>query len=327
METVKKILSDVWREIYDIDWNQSAYNSRKARVCATFSKLSYLAIPEFEFEERGRFKLIPCTTYHEAVTSRSVVVTAESLRVGDIQRPFILFGRHAVVLGIRMGNVLFIGVRGTSSLYNSTKLYDWRVNLTARRTPIGGEARLHQGFLLAATENLSRLYHELDILIGKDDVQIYVTGHSLGGAVASIIFNILSGTVPIHGNGCYGCDCIIGARKFYPFASHRIREHFINSAYTFGTPRYENIISTLLLRSPYQVYHEEDIVPMVPARWMGYADGIHRIKKPTNSFHDSKSKSDEFWGRMLRRFSPNQTISRILWHHCIENYHEGLDNT
>jgi hypothetical protein len=64
-DELKNIISKVANPT--INWKDQSFDLQKALVCAKFSQLAYTAIEKFEFEARGRFKLIPCIAYYDVI--------------------------------------------------------------------------------------------------------------------------------------------------------------------------------------------------------------------------------------------------------------------
>ena len=124
---------------------------------------------------------------------------------------------------------------------------DWMTNLqysltpvdfpqTERKEPTG---KVHQGFLNAFRSVKDQIDRYLPCAEG---LPIFITGHSLGGALATL------GAAHLSGWGLAAC-------------------------YTFGAPRVGNKVFASRLRTPvYRVVNPLDPVPLVPGRWRGYRD-------------------------------------------------------
>ena len=109
------------------------------------------------------------------------------------------------------------------------------------------DAKIHRGF--------DRAYHAIQRMVEEDvtalveeypDFPVYVTGHSLGGALATLAaldLTVLKPKIPVH-------------------------------VYTFGAPRVGNDAFQLYFQSQIansiRVVHEKDIVPHLPFRFLGY---------------------------------------------------------
>ncbi|HRI12798.1 MAG TPA: lipase family protein [Verrucomicrobiota bacterium] len=126
---------------------------------------------------------------------------------------------------------VLVSFRGTK------ELGDWLTDLNALRASVSyGE--LHRGFLDAFNDVRSAL-RDLVEQAGASGKRVWVTGHSLGGALSTIMAGELLGELPIHG------------------------------IYTFGQPRVVNRRSQAYFREPYagryfRFVNDDDIVPKVP---------------------------------------------------------------
>jgi hypothetical protein len=132
--------------------------------------------------------------------------------------------------------LIVLAFRGTRSIAN------WETNLHAWLThPAGADARLrvHQGFYRAferlsdGAKGIRQKINEIEkTTVGR--IPIYVTGHSLGGALAQIAAAVL------------GSDQMA-------------------ACYTFGSPRVGNYVVDLWVKPPsYRLINYADIVPQVP---------------------------------------------------------------
>lgn len=141
---------------------------------------------------------------------------------------------HCVV--IDAGDCLVVAFRGTDSIR------DWITDAQFMRRvlmqfPNGERVEVHSGFLSAYNSILGPLTSKLRPFASR---LIFVTGHSLGGALAKLS------------------------------ALELQRQGFnIAQVYTFGQPRVGNgaftrLYDAALGRSTFRVVHEEDIVPRVP---------------------------------------------------------------
>lgn len=126
----------------------------------------------------------------------------------------------------------------------SANLADWGVNLDAVRVPLRShpEIGVHLGFWSAWRALESQVRAAVDAL--PPDLGLYVTGHSLGGALAQI-------------------------------AAAELERDELAACYTFGSPRVATAGFDELVKAPhYRVVHDWDLVPGVPAPspW-GYLHG------------------------------------------------------
>lgn len=161
------------------------------------------------------------------------------------------FGYVAWGRGARQGECL-IAVRGTYV----ASLHDWLTN--ARMGGVKGPSghMVHAGFLRAAQSVLPQITQQLR---GRSPSALHVVGHSLGGAMAGLLADSLGGL---------GCRTRL---------------------YTFGAPRCglephaEYLTHRLGAENIYRVYHDTDMVPMVPLfpySHLPYGDNAYRLKGP-----------------------------------------------
>ena len=149
-----------------------------------------------------------------------------------------------------------VSFRGTENIR------DWETNLQYSQTPAASPypavnesgGRVHQGFLDAFMSVREQIAQYLPRAEG---VPIYITGHSLGGALATL------GAVYLSGWGPAAC-------------------------YTFGAPRVgDKEFSKRLQTSVYRVVNPLDTVPRVPARSQGYCHAGVEKKLRSTSFTDT----------------------------------------
>ena len=138
-----------------------------------------------------------------------------------------------------------IAFRGTRDLAN------WILDLDVRKAALAYHVKVHQGFLNATEALLPLLLAEL-LPPGLDKAQVkplYITGHSLGGALASLAALFLY-------------------REGLPVAA----------VYTFASPRVGNrewrmIYDDSLGERSYRIVAEGDLVPYLP----GLLDGFRHV--------------------------------------------------
>ena len=126
-----------------------------------------------------------------------------------------------------------LAFRGTEQ-----KLADFKTDLKAeliKAPDANTEELIHKGFY----EAFNSVRKEVDRDLGKDkDLPLYVTGHSLGGALAIV-------------------------------ATRFIAKDSLGACYTFGSPRVGNLDMSLVFRTPiYRIVNSSDIVPRTPPAWI-----------------------------------------------------------
>jgi hypothetical protein len=161
------------------------------------------------------------------------------------------FGYVAWGKGSRQDECL-VAVRGTYV----ASLHDWLTN--ARMGGVTGPSGfpVHAGFWRAAQSVLPQIREQLR---GRKVSALHVVGHSLGGAMAGLIADSLSGI---------GCTT-----RLYTFGAPRcgLEQHARYLTHRLGA---DNI---------YRVYHDTDLVPMVPVfpySHMPYGGNAYRLKGP-----------------------------------------------
>jgi hypothetical protein len=123
---------------------------------------------------------------------------------------------------------------------------DWKTNFRLQFVVLQGGARVHAGFFLAYLTIRDTLFATVKKLTVAKPRPVYVTGHSLGGALAMMATAELS--------------------------NHDDRElrDCIAACYTFGSPKVGDRSFDQFVKVPlYRVTNGIDIVPAVPP-WFGY---------------------------------------------------------
>jgi len=256
MELTQRI-TDVWADINSItDWDEPYFDWNKAYVAAVFAKIAYLHIPQYELKKTNRANLIPCVEYREIVKGAGNVGVEQILRSSDFGEHFIVEKPYAIAVVVKIKKIVFISLRGTQ------QLYDWLVNLNASKSrpyaDLNADIYFHKGFHRATASCMHEIHSEIMKRFGKGNT-IYVTGHSLGGALAAIL-HALANRDPVTYRH-------IGQTTSYEYLS-------THSCYTFGMPRYGNFHAVEHFASPFHIYNQSDIVPTVPPKFFGFDDSL-----------------------------------------------------
>lgn len=195
---------------------------------------------------------------------------------------------------IRRGNDVVIAFRGTSDLQ------DWRTDIKVRRNDWDGR-KVHRGFATAFEAVRKTILEE--VLPGYDRYRIWITGHSLGGALAILCASNLER---------HGCA--------------------VRGVYTFGQPRvgdgkFARDYDDRLKRVTFRLVNENDFIPRSPFWLMGYRHCGQEIF--VNSFGGvdlnptwrQKIRSD-LWGlaRELNIVSPPLTVTKLGTDHFMAGY-------
>ncbi|MDL5050292.1 lipase family protein [Oscillatoria amoena NRMC-F 0135] len=192
------------------------YRTDNALICALLSALSYKreAIIRTTLRDNG-FRHVHYFT-HEKVDTQCLIASKDK--------------------------TLFAVFRGTQVF----EMKDWNTN--RKVLMVGGPlGKIHRGFLLALTSVWAEVSDCIDTLLKKHpDKSLWLTGHSLGGALATIA------------------------------CAYRIDENLpIGGVYTFGQPRVgdgsfsRNLNRTIQDRF-FRVANHRDIVTRLPPRVFGY---------------------------------------------------------
>ena len=274
--------NDFW-EKKGMKWKDPDFSWKKAHIASIIAGIAYEHISEYELENVDRVNLIPwpipCKRHRDIIQGTRVFDipgrVSELLGVEIDEENFLIIeNRYFVAVVLEIKDVLFISFRGT----NPKSWDDWRVNLNAQKSRlfpnINLDISLHKGFYSAIINSLYEIQLQIRNKFGKGDkkdINIHaVTGHSLGGALASV-FHILLG------------DCskviheqlfVIARMSFNKFHYPPYRDLSITSCYTFGMPRYGNLHAVNSLENPYHIYNQDDWIPLLPPKCMGFEDNI-----------------------------------------------------
>ena len=268
-------LQTIYNLVNDVNtWSNDDRLPRKAYLMACFSELAYIHIVKTEYSRHNRYKIFPSEIYEFLLQIRrrgvaEVLFSAVDMPVQIFERPqFIYFV-------FKLRGLVVIAVRGT----DFTSLYDWRINLDAKKSSEDLQG-YHFGFLSEAKAALGDLVAH----VGSSG-PVYFTGHSLGGAVASLLGEIWP-ELP-------------KSMTPYVFASP-----------TVTTPE------TRFVRRPYAYAFPNDLVPHLPFKWAGFDPGSDLPELiPPNAIRLTTP-------RILLELA--KSASRVLKAHKIESYRTEL---
>jgi len=234
----------------DIPSYRDAYSDRTAWLMACFSELAYVKFNPFPLGDSKQMNV-----FKKAVEKviknekkKSVVSSLVSTLIYDhskeeqklindlgllnykLVKPFDNEGTQAFIAANDAKKLLVLAFRGTEA----TSIRDIKADINARTVPTNNGGKAHKGF----TKAYQAVSAEVQDFINQDtykDYRLFITGHSLGGALASMAAKNL-----YHRGGIAAC-------------------------YTFGSPRVGTIEWTGGLRSSiYRFVNATDCVTLMP---------------------------------------------------------------
>lgn len=209
-------------DIKSIPTFRAAYSDRTALLMA---KLAYRAYEKFDADDDSWLAF--------SDTFRNLGLTGS---LGLIDREVGTAG--FVVAG---DEIIVIVFRGTEDQL------DWLTNVRAAWVTLQGGTRVHTGFFQAYWPIRDTLFAKVERLLKTKPRPVYVTGHSLGGALA-----------------------VMATAELANHQDASIRDS-IAACYTFGCPRAGDASFDLYVKVPlYRVTNGVDIVPAVPPAILGY---------------------------------------------------------
>lgn len=288
--------------ISTLDWDSPTFSREKAAVCCAFASLAYENIPEWELKNHKRIKIIPCNAYQEIIKSGGIGNLETTFASTDLGKIFVVNRRYASVVGVVRNDVIFVAIRGTRALY------DWVINLNVRKCKIGHEREIfHRGFYKAILACMTEIYEEIrktrneNPVENDDDRPIVATGHSLGGAMAAIFQRIYE--------------------PYEYYHPRYIHHSSVRSCYTYGMPRYGNM-NAVQRSSPFHIYNEDDIVPTVPPRSLGFENSINEYRLD-GVFIENTSRNENW---IFRRWIFSLLSARGIKNHSMELYLDRVNN-
>lgn len=236
---------------------RAAYSDRMAYVCAELSRIAY-----FPFEGGARLENV--LDYVETIVGddkqKEVIRSHVKELLGEDRfdeaaskaefEKILALGGMALVDTFNVGDTqgfvcthreseaAFLVYRGTESINDA--LDDVNAFLTSKpfEQDDSDNSKVHRGFyhqFLDADEQVK------DLLAKVEGKQLFITGHSLGGALAVL------------------------ATRFYVFNSD-------GACYTFGAPATSNIDFQRRIKTPiYRIVNEADPVSRLPTPWVAFA--------------------------------------------------------
>jgi Lipase (class 3) len=131
-----------------------------------------------------------------------------------------------------------------------------------------------------------------------------LTGHSLGGALSAIMQATWS---------------MVLSREFVQegVVENRVSPH---SCYTFGMPRYGDMRAVSSYRNPYHLYNDQDIVPSVPPRWLGFESCFSEFQLDGTSIENISQRESITFSSWVGRLASGAGVAN----HAIEIYRDRV---
>lgn len=252
----KTPISQIWKLVNGartINWAADTHDPIKAYIMACFAELAYLHLPTFEVPGQDRYKLFTPSAVADALRRANIRIDVVDIfrSVADAALE-IIETEQFIYLIARVGPFIVVAVRGT----RMKSVGDWLIDFDAAKNP-ARNGFYHRGF----DDEVSRAIDRVAAAVGTYDRPLYFTGHSLGAAVASIMW------------------------QRWP------DPRFLRQPYVFASPRFGTRAAAV--RQPRYLYvRPKDYVPHVPPRLYGFSDeGAERFYLPADAtrMHGLKS--------------------------------------
>jgi hypothetical protein len=284
-DEVRKVAAPLWllvnQSLAPADFDE--FNIIRSGACSVVAHLAYCAIGADEKERKSRAKVVPCSIFQQLLAAEEFDFV-EALRSADFQDVDVVRTRSFVAVIIPARELFLIGVRGTQFAY------DWLINLNIGKATDASGARFHGGFLREARELAEVLSERLGSryaqYIGRfgGGCTIWLSGHSLGGAIAAILNQM------------------------------QLRLH-INACYTFGAPRISGAQTFSCAYPPFATRRYLDVVPHCPPRAFGYSDFSHQISPDGMDYVPASGIEMYFFlswlgGLAINHFPKNHSMER-----------------
>ena len=252
---------------------RAAYSDRMAWILASLAHLAY-----DKFEDKGK-------------TRKLFVI---KLKGGGFELLKTFNSRETdtqAFLAKSSDGYAVLAFRGTET----SKRHDMVVDARATKVSVL-EGRIHSGFR-TAYESVAKEIEENILNLG--DIPLYITGHSLGAALATVATQRLE-------------------------HHHKIRE-MIAACYTFGSPRVGDKHYDMEFKSPiYRVVNTTDIVTIIPLLAMGYIH-IGDIRYLGRTVGDFRRGIPFFQRLYLFMLTSVKFFGPVVGDHAIVEYRRKLE--
>ncbi|MGB5593547.1 MAG: lipase family protein [Crocosphaera sp.] len=283
------------------NYEESLPNFENAYICANISQLCYLSSVNAKRMDIGYEEAVRSTLKNWGCSQQDAQKTffIESDKITNEDGTFVS-GTEGLI--IFHDKTVIIGFRGSEK-----KPDDWGANFKIRARPFDfGEGKVHRGFVSAfkaivpySGPNVSKFEDVINNI--KNAQSIWLTGHSLGGALAIVAANYL-----VH------------------------KKINVSGVYSFGAPRvgngtYRNYVNEKLTYKYWRFMYENDIVPDLPPPGLIYRYSREGCMLRLNKTGDTQ----EF--DVLRRVNAEGKRIRLASYrgisvddHSISNYSDRL---
>lgn len=236
--------------------------------CAVLSEIAYYQVSELEINNdlHKRLKVFPCDGLKQVLQQKKSNLIKNIEQNTESAKTRVFLSESATVFAYNQGKNIFFAFRGTVSAL------DWRINFDFKKKSIiinpfdpeyyyppfetainfhQAAIKFHQGFakeVVLLLEEIKNYIKEIEKAVKKDkkdneeNLQLFFTGHSQGGAMASIASHI-----------------------FY-------LKNYTVASYAFGAPRYMSAPLFENNNYPVNIVRHGDIVPYLPPKVLGYDD-------------------------------------------------------
>ncbi len=228
----------------NIPSHRQAYSDRTAFIMASLSELAYLKFnePFFDKNDKKLTNRLSCLINEEKMKSfqklydvfgydheKEIIALKKELSLLNIRliKTFDTNGTQAII--VSTDDYYVLAFRGTEA----TSIRDIKSDLDAKIIDCDSGGKIHRGFSKAFSEVHFEIQKYLDNEL-KDDKEIFITGHSLGGALATV-------------------------------ASKKLKNKNIPACYTFGSPRVGDEDWMSNFKTPmYRLVNSADPVTIMP---------------------------------------------------------------
>ncbi len=265
---------------------RAAYSDRASALMALFCELAHdTFVADRQIADRARTPPFAAQAGRDELKRRLEAGYFQLVQVFDKDRAF---------LAVREGHFAVLAFRGTEG----KELLDTDLNLRLVPLPEVSGVMVHCGFL----EVFNRCRNEIEAAIDESvpsTLRLYITGHSLGGALAQI-------------------------------ASATFDRDNLAACYTFGSPRVGTAGFDEQVKCPhYRVINNWDLVPGLPlALFRGYRhNGDPRLLTPKSSFALRRDRYADFVYNIAAIVLVTLRTRKLLINddHMIWNYRKRLE--